>query len=86
MMKNLAIAAVTTVILASAPAHAIETVNALTANALTANALTANALTANALTANALTANALALRGSAIDGRIQVIAIELADGKPVRAE
>ena len=70
-MKNLAIAAVTTAIMASAPAQAVEAVNALSANALSANALSANAL---------------ALRGSAIDGRIQVIAIELADGKPVRAE
>ncbi len=81
MMKNLAIAAVATVILASAPAHAIEAVNALTQNALTQNAISSNAISSNAVSSNAL-----ALRGSAIDGRIQVIAIDLADGKPVRAE
>jgi hypothetical protein len=81
MMKNLAIAAITTVGMAAAPAHAVEAVNALTQNALTQNALTQNAISSNAISSNAL-----ALRGSPIDGRLQVIAIELADGKPVRAE
>jgi hypothetical protein len=74
MMKTLAIAAVTTALMAAAPAQAIEAMNALTANAVSSNALTANAISSNAL----------ALRGSPVDGRIQVIAIELAE--PIRAE
>jgi hypothetical protein len=74
MMKTLAIAAVTTALMAAAPAQAIEAMNALTANAVSSNALTANAISSNAL----------ALRGSSVDGRIQVIAIELAE--PIRAE
>jgi hypothetical protein len=84
MMKTLAIAAVTTALMAAAPAQAIEAMNALTANAVSSNALTANAVSSNALTANAISSNALALRGSSVDGRIQVIAIELAE--PIRAE
>ena len=65
-LRSAIIAGAILAIVATTPAHAGLSTNALISNGLTQNGLSANALTTNAFTSNAITSNALVATASAI--------------------